>query len=56
MKHEEEFPILIAQDGPLKGQRWSLSRTLMIGRDPTWRGLVGLFFIFCSLAQRSLVG
>ncbi|CAG0949935.1 Sensory transduction protein regX3 [Anaerolineales bacterium] len=35
MKHEEEFPILIAQEGPLKGQRWSLSRTLMIGRDPT---------------------
>jgi DNA-binding winged helix-turn-helix (wHTH) protein len=35
MKQEEEFPILIAQEGPLKGQRWSLSRTLMIGRDPT---------------------
>ncbi len=35
MKHEEEFPILIAQEGPLKGQRWSLSHTLMIGRDPT---------------------
>ena len=35
MKQEEEFPILVAQDGPLKGQRWSLSRTLMVGRDPT---------------------
>ena len=35
MKQEDEFPILIAQDGPLKGQRWSLNRTLMIGRDPT---------------------
>ena len=34
MNHEEEYPILVAQDGPLKGQRWSLSRTLMVGRDP----------------------
>jgi DNA-binding winged helix-turn-helix (wHTH) protein len=35
MDHEEEFPILVAQDGPLKGQRWALSNTLMVGRDPT---------------------
>lgn len=35
MDREEEYPILVAQDGPLKGQRWTLSRTLMIGRDPT---------------------
>ncbi|MBI5352245.1 MAG: winged helix-turn-helix domain-containing protein [Chloroflexi bacterium] len=35
MKQEEEYPILVAQDGPLKGQRWSLNRTLMVGRDPT---------------------
>lgn len=35
MDHDEEFPILVAQDGPLKGQRWALSRTLMVGRDPT---------------------
>ena len=35
MKHEEEYPILVAQDGPLKGQRWALSHTLMVGRDPT---------------------
>jgi DNA-binding winged helix-turn-helix (wHTH) protein len=34
-KQDEEFPILVAQDGPLKGQRWSLSGTLMVGRDPT---------------------
>jgi DNA-binding winged helix-turn-helix (wHTH) protein len=34
MAHEEEYPILVAQDGPLKGQRWALSRTLMVGRDP----------------------
>jgi DNA-binding winged helix-turn-helix (wHTH) protein len=35
MEREEEYPILIAQDGPLKGQRWTLSRALMMGRDPT---------------------
>ena len=35
MDREEDFPILVAQDGPLKGQRWALSRTLMMGRDPT---------------------
>jgi DNA-binding winged helix-turn-helix (wHTH) protein len=35
MKLEEEYPILVAQDGPLKGQRWALSHTLMVGRDPT---------------------
>ena len=40
MKQEEEYPILVAQDGPLKGQRWSLSRTLMVGRDPTCEILV----------------
>lgn len=35
MDHDEEFPILVAQDGPLKGERWSLIHTLMVGRDPT---------------------
>ena len=35
MEREEEYPILVAQDGPLKGQRWTLSKTLMMGRDPT---------------------
>lgn len=34
-QHKEEYPILIAQEGPLKGQRWSLSKALMVGRDPT---------------------
>jgi hypothetical protein len=29
----EEFPLLIAQEGPLKGQRWSISRALVLGRD-----------------------
>lgn len=35
MDHEEDFPILVAQEGPLKGQRWSVSHTLMVGRDST---------------------
>ncbi len=29
----EDYPILIAQDGPLKGERWALDRTLVLGRD-----------------------
>lgn len=27
--------MLVAQEGPLKGQRWALSHTLMMGRDAT---------------------
>ena len=30
---KDEFPLLIAQEGPLKGQRWSIARTLVLGRD-----------------------
>lgn len=30
----EELPVLIAQTGPLDGQRWTLHDTLVIGRDP----------------------
>ncbi len=29
----EDYPLLIAQEGPLKGQRWALSHTLILGRD-----------------------
>jgi hypothetical protein len=29
----EEYPLLIAQEGPLKGQRWSISRMLVLGRE-----------------------
>ena len=35
MDVEEEYPILVAQEGPLKGQRWAIGHTLMLGRDPT---------------------
>jgi len=29
----EDFPLLIAQEGSLKGRRWMINRTLVIGRD-----------------------
>ena len=32
--HGDEYPVLVAQEGPLKGQRWSLSHAFMLGRDP----------------------
>jgi len=32
--NQEEFPILVAQGGPLKGERWLLDRPLVIGREP----------------------
>ncbi len=31
----EEFPMLVAQEGPLKGQRWPLDHTLVLGREGT---------------------
>jgi hypothetical protein len=30
---KEEYPLLIAQEGPLKGQRWSISHALVLGRE-----------------------
>jgi DNA-binding winged helix-turn-helix (wHTH) protein len=32
-KKTDEFPLLIAQEGPLKGQRWPVSRALVLGRE-----------------------
>jgi DNA-binding winged helix-turn-helix (wHTH) protein len=32
-KSPEEFPLLVAQEGPLKGQRWQLSQTIVLGRE-----------------------
>jgi DNA-binding winged helix-turn-helix (wHTH) protein len=29
----EEYPLLVAQEGPLKGQRWAVSQTLVLGRE-----------------------
>lgn len=31
--NNQEFPILVAQAGPLNGQRWALKKSLTIGRD-----------------------
>ncbi|HIE24376.1 MAG TPA: FHA domain-containing protein [Anaerolineales bacterium] len=35
MTNFEDFPILMAQEGPLKGERWILEHTLVLGRDAT---------------------
>jgi DNA-binding winged helix-turn-helix (wHTH) protein len=32
---KEDFPLLIAQEGPLKGQRWPLNQTIVLGREAT---------------------
>jgi DNA-binding winged helix-turn-helix (wHTH) protein len=29
----EEYPLLVAQEGPLKGQRWPVSQTIVLGRE-----------------------
>lgn len=34
-QHLEELPVLIAQTGPLDGQRWTIQDTLVLGRDPS---------------------
>ena len=31
----EEYPMLVAQEGPLNNQRWPLARTVVLGRDST---------------------
>jgi len=33
-KNNQEFPLLIAQAGPLEGQRWKIRSELLLGRDP----------------------
>ena len=35
MARTDEFPMLVAQEGPLKGQRWPISRPLVLGREAT---------------------
>lgn len=34
-KLQEDYPLLIAQEGPLKGQRWQVSETIVLGREST---------------------
>jgi DNA-binding winged helix-turn-helix (wHTH) protein len=35
MMAQEDHPLLVAQDGPLKGQRWQLAKPIVLGRDPS---------------------
>ena len=35
MKKTEDYPLLIAEDGLLKGKRWQLSQTVVLGREST---------------------
>jgi DNA-binding winged helix-turn-helix (wHTH) protein len=35
MGQMQEFPMLVAEEGPLKGQRWPVSRPLVLGREGT---------------------
>lgn len=35
MANFEDFPILVAQEGPLNGERWALEQTIVLGRDAT---------------------
>ncbi|HNQ93164.1 MAG TPA: winged helix-turn-helix domain-containing protein [Anaerolineales bacterium] len=35
MKKTEDYPLLIAEDGPLKGKRWQLSQAIVLGREST---------------------
>jgi hypothetical protein len=34
-KYNEDVALLVAQTGPLNGQRWALRNTLLVGREPT---------------------
>lgn len=34
-KPNQDYPLLIADEGPLKGQRWQLSETIVLGREAT---------------------
>jgi len=33
-KYTDEVPLLVAQTGPLNGQRWALRKTFILGREP----------------------
>ncbi len=35
VQNSDDFPSLVAQTGPLNGQRWSVQRTMLIGREET---------------------
>jgi len=33
MTYQDDAPLLVAQEGPLKGQRWQLDKTIVLGRE-----------------------
>src|SRR5512136_1608538 len=33
-KYGDEVPLLVAQSGPLNGQRWALRKPVLLGREP----------------------
>ncbi len=35
LSNTEDLPVLVAQTGPLSGQRWTVMSSLVIGRDPS---------------------
>jgi len=35
MTYQDDAPLLVAQEGPLKGQRWQLNKTIVLGREPS---------------------
>jgi DNA-binding winged helix-turn-helix (wHTH) protein len=35
MAGTEDFPMLVAQEGPLKGMRWAINHTIVLGREST---------------------
>ncbi len=35
MPTDQEYPVLVAQNGPLKGERWQISAPIVLGREKT---------------------
>jgi hypothetical protein len=35
MSNEQDYPVLVAQNGPLAGERWKIDRPLVMGREPS---------------------
>ncbi len=34
MPNDQDYPVLVAQNGPLVGERWKIDRPLVMGREP----------------------
>lgn len=35
MSNDQDYPVLVAQNGPLAGERWKIDRPLVMGREPS---------------------